>query len=76
MGRLNPKGSVKKQRTLDKFLVAHIMKLFIIALLTLGLIGCADLADQQAQASEYCSMVKSGLWPDYLGTYGAECPRG
>lgn len=46
----------------------------LLALLGLfGLAGAMDYEDQQAEQENYCEMVREGLWPDYRGTYRAEC---
>lgn len=46
----------------------------LLALLALfGLVGAMDYEDQQAEQENYCEMVREGLWPDYRGTYRAEC---
>ena len=46
----------------------------LLALLGLfGLAGAMDYEDQQAEQEHYCEMVREGLWPDYRGTYRAEC---
>ena len=29
----------------------------------------------QADADNYCEMVKAGHWPDYQGTYRTQCRR-
>ena len=39
----------------------------------LGLVGAMDAEDAEAQAALYCDNVKSGLWPDYEGTYAKVC---
>ena len=39
----------------------------------LGLVGTMDAEDAEAQAALYCDNVKSGLWPDYEGTYVSDC---
>lgn len=41
----------------------------------LGLVGAMDAEDAEAQAALYCDNVKSGLWPDYEGTYVSECEK-
>ena len=38
-----------------------------------GLVGAMDYEDAQAEEANYCEMVKAGHWPDYRGTYRAEC---
>ena len=46
----------------------------LLALLGLfGLAGAMDYEDQQAEQEHYCEMVRERLWPDYRGTYRAEC---
>lgn len=46
----------------------------LLALLGLfGLVGAMDYEDQQAEQERYCEMVKAGFWPDFNGTYRAEC---
>lgn len=52
------------------------MKTTVVLLALLGLFGLAgamDYEDQQAEQERYCEMVREGLWPDYRGTYRAEC---
>lgn len=50
---------------------------FIILAVTftilLGIVGSFDAAEESRQAEEYCEMVKSGLWPDYEGTFKDQC---
>lgn len=41
--------------------------------LLFGLAGHMDYEDQQAEQEQYCEMVRERLWPDYRGTYRAEC---
>ncbi len=40
-----------------------------------GFVGNMDYEDEQAQAALYCDNVKSGVWPDYEGTYVSECEK-
>ena len=40
-----------------------------------GIVGGMDYEDEQAQQALYCDNVKSGLWPDYEGTYVSECEK-
>lgn len=52
------------------------MKIILIAAFILGLmfvIGSQDYKDELQQQSEYCKNVKSGVWPDYQGTFKKEC---
>lgn len=39
----------------------------------LGLVGAMDAEDAEQQAALYCDNVKSGVWPDYEGTYVSQC---
>lgn len=48
--------------------------LVVLALLLLmGVVGRMDYEDEQAQAALYCHNVKTGVWPDYEGTYKNFC---
>lgn len=38
-----------------------------------GFVGAMDAEDAEMQAALYCDNVKSGLWPDYEGTYVSQC---
>jgi hypothetical protein len=40
-----------------------------------GIVGGMDYEDAEAQQALYCDNVKSGLWPDYEGTYVSECEK-
>ena len=40
-----------------------------------GIVGGMDYEDEKAQQALYCDNVKSGLWPDYEGTYVSECEK-
>jgi len=40
-----------------------------------GIVGGMDYKDEQAQQALYCDNVKSGVWPDYKGTYVSECEK-
>lgn len=42
-------------------------------LLLLGVVGRMDADEAERQAEEYCYNVKSGIWPDYAGTYEQYC---
>ena len=45
-----------------------------LALLALfGWVGEMDMQAAQADRDHYCEMVRAGHWPDYAGTYRAEC---
>lgn len=41
--------------------------------LALGVVGSTDYEDAKAEEALYCSNVKSGIWPDYNGTYADVC---
>ena len=41
--------------------------------LLLGIVGHFDAEEEERQAEEYCHNVKSGIWPDYEGTYKEFC---
>ena len=43
--------------------------------LALGVVGSMDYEDAKAEEALYCSNVKSGVWPDYEGTYVSECEK-
>lgn len=49
--------------------------LLAFAIAALGLAGRADYEDARLQAEEYCDNVRSGVWPDYEGTYEEHCPH-
>ena len=38
-----------------------------------GIVGGMDYEDAKTQQALYCDNVKSGVWPDYEGTYVSEC---
>ena len=40
-----------------------------------GAVGVMDYEDALIQQALYCDNVKSGLWPDYEGTYVSECEK-
>lgn len=40
-----------------------------------GFAGQMDYEDALAQQALYCDNVKSGVWPDYEGTYVSECEK-
>lgn len=40
-----------------------------------GFAGQMDYEDAEAQQALYCDNVKSGVWPDYEGTYVSECEK-
>lgn len=50
-----------------------IAAVFAILLVALGLVGTGDLEEAERQEAQYCSMVKSGHWPDYNGNYKELC---
>lgn len=39
----------------------------------LGIVGSMDYKDEVREQVAYCENVKAGMWPDYNGTYEAEC---
>lgn len=39
----------------------------------LGFVGAMDYEDAKAEEALYCDNVKSGIWPDYEGTYVSQC---
>lgn len=41
--------------------------------LLMGIVGHFDAEEAERQAEEYCHNVKSGIWPDYEGTYKEFC---
>jgi len=45
----------------------------LVILALFGLVGQMDYDDAVDQQAHYCAMVKAGDWPDYQGTYQAEC---
>ena len=45
----------------------------IVIGLALGVVGSMDYEDAKAEEALYCSNVKSGIWPDYNGTYADVC---
>ena len=49
-------------------IVAAVVKLF-------GIIRQFDYEDAKTQQALYCDNVKSGVWPDYEGTYVSECEK-
>ncbi len=40
-----------------------------------GFVGAMDAEDAEVQQALYCDNVKSGVWPDYEGTYVSECEK-
>ncbi len=38
-----------------------------------GIVGHFDYEDAKQEETSYCENVKSGLWPDYEGTYAKVC---
>lgn len=44
-----------------------------LALAAIGMLGTSDYNDALIAQAHYCSMVESGMWPDYNETYGEEC---
>lgn len=40
-----------------------------------GIVGGMDYEDAKTQQALYCDNVKSGVWPDYEGTYVSECEK-
>lgn len=52
------------------------MKIALILSFIFGLIfviGSQDYNDELREQSKYCENVKSGVWPDYQGTFKKEC---
>ena len=53
------------------------MKFSSIALLVFGLVfvfgSQEDYNDEVRQQTSYCENVKSGIWPDFQGTFEKEC---
>ena len=45
----------------------------IAVFVAVGLVGRMDFEDEVRQQIAYCENVKAGVWPDYDGTYKAEC---
>ena len=48
---------------------------FLAFFAAFGLVGAMDYEDAEAQQALYCDNVKSGVWPDYEGTYVSECEK-
>jgi len=42
-------------------------------ILLMGVVGQMDYEDEQAQAALYCDNVRTGVWPDFEGTYKKYC---
>ena len=40
-----------------------------------GIVGHFDYEDAKQEEISYCENVKSGVWPDYEGTYVSECEK-
>ena len=54
----------------------HNLTPFFVALTLFGIVsivGGMDYEDAKTQQALYCDNVKSGVWPDYEGTYVSEC---
>ena len=49
-------------------IVAAVVALF-------GIVGHFDYEDAKQEEISYCENVKSGVWPDYEGTYVSECEK-
>lgn len=52
------------------------LKYWLIAALlfvAMGIVGHFDAEEAERQADEYCYNVKTGLWPDYQGTFKRDC---
>ena len=47
--------------------------LIAVAVVALGVVGSMDYEDAKAEEALYCSNVKSGIWPNYNGTYADVC---
>lgn len=46
----------------------------VIAIIILfGFVGAMDYEDAKQEEISYCENVKSGVWPDYEGTYAKVC---
>ena len=53
-------------------------KTVLIAVAVVALFGIAghfDYEDAKQEEISYCENVKSGVWPDYEGTYVSECEK-
>ena len=48
---------------------------FVAFFAMFGFVGAMDAEDAEQQAALYCDNVKSGIWPDYEGTYVSECEK-
>lgn len=46
----------------------------IVFILLLAMSSC-DIKAMEAERDHYCSMVKSGAWPDYRGISATECAQ-
>lgn len=44
-----------------------------VLLIAFGIVGNGDVEEAERQEAQYCSMVKSGHWPDYNGNYKELC---
>jgi len=42
-------------------------------ILLMVVVGQMDYEDEQAQAALYCDNVRTGVWPDFKGTYEKHC---
>jgi len=60
----------KRQRMLDVLFVVIALALVMFAL---GVLGHMDYEDAKLEQRQYCERVAAGYWPDYLGTFNAEC---
>lgn len=48
---------------------------FVGVFAAFGFVGAMDAEDAERQTALYCDNVKSGVWPDYEGTYVSECEK-
>lgn len=45
-------------------------------LLLMGVVGRMDYEDAKLEEALYCDNVRTGVWPDYEGTYKKICETG
>lgn len=54
---------------------AVIIPAVVVFVLLFGVSGRLEYEDAVAEEALYCDNVKSGIWPDYDGTYVSECEK-
>lgn len=45
----------------------------MLALVYAYIVGIAEKQTTDAEQQQYCANVRDGLWPDFHGSYKAEC---